>query len=90
MSKEYNKILEAYVNNKRSPAAAAAAASSSADEDEDDGDCCGVCGIELESDGSCNYCSNEEAEEKNEEHAERSAKRQTRVQFQEGRVTDLF
>lgn len=38
------------------------------EEDEDDGgDCCGVCGIELESDGSCDYCSNEEAEEKNEE-----------------------
>jgi hypothetical protein len=37
------------------------------DEDEDGGDCCGVCGIELESDGSCNYCDTEDAEEKNEE-----------------------
>ena len=30
------------------------------DEDEDDGDCCGVCGGELESDGSCEYCEKED------------------------------
>ena len=28
--------------------------------DEDEGDCCGVCGGELESDGECVYCCNEE------------------------------
>jgi hypothetical protein len=38
------------------------------EEDEDDGgECCGVCGIELESDGSCNYCDTEDEVEKNEE-----------------------
>jgi hypothetical protein len=33
------------------------------DSDEDEGDCCGVCGIELESDGTCDYCSNENKED---------------------------
>ena len=32
------------------------------DEDYDDGDCCGVCGGDLESDGTCEYCANEEKE----------------------------
>jgi hypothetical protein len=26
------------------------------EDEEDEGDCCGVCGAELESDGSCDYC----------------------------------
>jgi hypothetical protein len=29
------------------------------EEDEDEGDCCGVCGGELESDGECVYCCDE-------------------------------
>jgi hypothetical protein len=28
-------------------------------EDEDDGDCCGVCGGEIEEDGECAYCCDE-------------------------------
>ena len=32
------------------------------DDYEDEGDCCGVCGDELEEDGTCDYCSNEENE----------------------------
>ena len=33
------------------------------DDYEDEGDCCGVCGAELEGDGTCDYCSNEENED---------------------------
>jgi len=29
----------------------------------DEGDCCGVCGGELEEDGTCDYCTNEENED---------------------------
>ena len=30
------------------------------DDEDEDGDCCGVCGGELESDGICEYCKQEE------------------------------
>jgi hypothetical protein len=33
------------------------------DDYEDEGDCCGVCGSELEEDGTCDYCTNEETED---------------------------
>ena len=32
-------------------------------EDEDEGDCCGVCGGEIEDDGECAYCCDEKNED---------------------------